>query len=306
MPQPVVITSELNRQKMSWANEPQPCSPSINRQKISWPKVAQPDRDITALSLLEEDTVSQPGPDGGGSVNTLTGTLCNNVETLPFEGETIMESRTEIMYETDEEEFMERVDTSPAVKAISTATRQFTVPGKTKYTAKRILSTPRVSRPVATANYNLAYFNLWWSRMAVEGRKEAKELRRLEEDAKKARLRRKYVKIKRLNDDVSQHQDAGASGDSRQFVNGMFEPNWRGGQTIERGKAEQGVGGGEGVPPDDIYERPQSLQENFEKFKYGTSDNKTLHVEMDILAPDFSVQQLGVDGGKLKVRVAGS
>ena len=59
-------------------------------------------------------------------------------------------------------------------------------------------------------------------------------------------------------------------------------------------------------PPDDIYERPQSLQENFEKFKYGTSDNKTLHVEMDILAPDFSVQELGVDGGKLKVRVAGS
>ena len=308
VPQPVVITSELNRQKMSWANEPQPYSPSINRQKISWPKVAQPDRDIPALSLLEEDTVSQPGPDGGGSVNTLTGTLCNNVETLPFEGETIMESRTEIMYETDEEEFMERVDTSPAVKAISTATRQFTVPGKTKYTAKRILSTPRVARPVATANYNLAYFNLWWSRMAVEGRKEAKELRRLEEDAKKAKLRRKFVKTKRLNDDVSQHQDAGASGNSRQFVSGLFEPNWRGGQTCEGGKAEQGVGGGEGVPPDDIYiyERPQSLQENFERFKYGTSDNKTLYVEMDSLAPDFSVQKLGVDGGKLKVRVAGS
>ena len=86
----------------------------------------------------------------------------------------------------------------------------------------------------------------------------------------------------------------------------MFEPNWRGGHTFEGGKAEQGVGGGEGVLPDDIYERPQSLQENFEKFKYGTSDNKTLHVEMDILAPDFSVQELGVDGGKLKVRVAGS
>ena len=75
--------------------------------------------------------------------------------------------------------------------------------------------------------------------------------------------------------------------------------------------AEQGVGGGEGVPPDDIYiyERPQSLQENFERFKYGTSENKTLktlNVEMDSLAPDFSVQTLGVDGGKLKVRVAGS
>ena len=117
-----------------------------------------------------------------------------------------------------------------------------------------------------------------------------------------------FVKTKRLNDDVSQHQDAGASGDPRQFVNGMFEPNWRGGQTCEGGKAEQGVGGGEGVPPDDIYiyERPQSLQEKFDRFKYGTSDNKTLNVEMDSLAPDFSVQELGVDGGKLKVRVAGS
>jgi hypothetical protein len=30
--------------------------------------------------------------------------------------------------------------------------------------------------------YNLTYFTLWWNRMAVEGRKDAKEKRRKEEE----------------------------------------------------------------------------------------------------------------------------
>ena len=39
----------------------------------------------------------------------------------------------------------------------------------------------------------MAYFNLWWSRMAVEGRKDAKEMRRKEEEARRLSRRMMFI-----------------------------------------------------------------------------------------------------------------
>ena len=66
---------------------------------------------------------------------------------------------------------------------------------RARNTAKRVLSaqSKKTSPP---GDYKLSYFNLCWSRMAVEGRKEAKETRRIvieemqSENTKKCKTRR--------------------------------------------------------------------------------------------------------------------
>jgi hypothetical protein len=72
------------------------------------------------------------------------------------------------MYETDEEEFCQA---EPIHYEDPVQVRE--PPKKTRKTAKRDVSA-RANRD----GYNLSYFNLWWSRMAVEGRREEKESRR--------------------------------------------------------------------------------------------------------------------------------
>ena len=269
--------------------------------------MAQPDPEMSKISDLSlpvslpaEDTLLKTGPGGGGGVNTLTGTVCNIVETHPIEGETIMESRTPTtIYETDEDEFMESEDTIPAVEASTTALRQCLEPEKTKKTAKRSLSAPRVFQ----GGYNLSYFNLWWSRMAVEGRREAKELRRLEEEAKRAKMRKMFIDIQGMNGKDVKHKDDEIPGSSREFVSSSVSDTKRVGISIEGGKPAQGVSGGRGVPNNATYERPQRLQaENF--MKYGTLE-KDNNLKVDILAPVVSVPELGGTEGKVKVRVAG-
>ena len=115
-------------------------------------------------------------------------------------------------YETDEEEFMreECRNTSPAVLVTGPALVHAREPDKTRNTAKRdLLAARNVKKGSATAQgYNLAYFNLWWSRMGVEGRKEAKEQRRKEEEAGRLRRRFKFTSsvtknIQNVSTDVS-------------------------------------------------------------------------------------------------------
>ena len=75
-----------------------------------------------------------------------------------------------VTYETDEDEFQGKDDSSPVVVTCFPALKHKKEPRKIKNTAKREMSAQR--RRIL--DYDLAYFNLWWSRMAVEGMREAK------------------------------------------------------------------------------------------------------------------------------------
>ena len=106
----------------------------------------------------------------------------------------------EARYETDEEEFSRedplgilpggsRLDTTPAVPAVPKQ-QQGTL--KRKNTAKRnVTAPPKISkRPDRNRDYNLGYFNLWWSRMEREGLKEERErLLELKKDVNMERLK---------------------------------------------------------------------------------------------------------------------
>ena len=104
-----------------------------------------------------------------GSVTAQTGTECN-----------IVQSHT-VIYDTDEEEF-----TRPGVEDVIPAVCSFSAvynlhkTVKRKYTAKRKTDTHSMS--------HLSYFTLWWRRMEVEGRKDAKRLRmKVEEEVMETR-----------------------------------------------------------------------------------------------------------------------
>ena len=288
-----VITSKTDRQKISWAKEPQPCSPSINRQKISWPKVAQPDpemSDISDLSLTvslpAEDIFPRTGPGGGGGVNTLTGTMCNIVE------RSVYETEIQPTYETDEEEFMS--DRSTAEETMSTALIPKKEPDETINTAKRKVSVQRSSRASAQ-QYNLAYFNLWWGRMAVEGRKEAKVMKKREEEEARSRRKRKWRTNGAQNMNGQDNMKDGAEVDSEQVESHQFVNIWRGGDLCNnRGKSGRGVGEGVELPSNKIHERSQDL----EKLKYGTSEDNLI-VELEYLAPGSPVESTdGMDNNE--------
>ena len=85
-----------------------------------------------------------------------------------------------ITYETDENEFLDAKDHSPAVATCGPALVLRRAPCKKKNTAKQDLVAPR--RGGTGSGYDLAYFKLWWARMEIEGRKQAKEQSRLEGD----------------------------------------------------------------------------------------------------------------------------
>ena len=198
---------------------------------------------VTALTGTLCNTLLRSSLEGESCVTTQTGTLCNTVLQPNWEGEqcvyaqtgsqsniineqptvyttdeeefcdgggTIMMMQTD--YETDEEEFMreECRNTSPAVLVTGPALVHAREPDKTRNTAKReLLAARNMKKGSATAQgYNLAYFNLWWSRIGVEGRKEAKEQRRKEEEAGRLRSRLKFTnsemqKIQNVSLDVS-------------------------------------------------------------------------------------------------------
>ena len=85
-----------------------------------------------------------------------------------------------MIYETDEEEFMEpgQDDVKPAVCSF---TAMYTV-HSTQYTVRRPVRNTARRKTAVQSGPNLAYFTLWWKRMEVEGRKEAKMKRSQEEE----------------------------------------------------------------------------------------------------------------------------
>ena len=104
-----------------------------------------------------------------------------------------------IINETDEDEFLDARDHSPAVATQEPALVPRKVPLKMKNTAKRNVVAPR--RGEARSGYDLAYFKLWWARMEIEGRKQAREQLRLDDFnlnvTKGARRKRMYVNVRR-------------------------------------------------------------------------------------------------------------
>ena len=113
-------------------------------------------------------------------MHALTGSLSNTI-TVPL--------ATQAEYSTDEDEFngCDRVK----VRLYDQARNPDKVPVKRRNTAYRNLSTT-VPASRAHQGYNLAYFNLWWSRMGVEARKEERlRLSIVEEESRKTRRKRK-------------------------------------------------------------------------------------------------------------------
>ena len=119
--------------------------------------------------IIEEGTEAGQG----GSVIAQTGTQCNIVKSKP------------VIYDTDEEEFLRPGDEviKPAVSTTFTALYSMQRPEKKKNTAKR-----------KTATYSLSYFTLWWMRMEVEGRKDAKRLKRMVEEETKCQKRKRKLR----------------------------------------------------------------------------------------------------------------
>ena len=141
-----------------------------------------------------------------------------------------------VTYETDEEEFLDKSDGSQATDGPDTEQR--VGPGKSRNTAKQ----QRSARRVGKIGYDLAFFNLWWSRMAIEGRREAKEtIRKREEEVL---TRRKLVKVRRrmtrVVDDVVDDLIVPTGG--CQNYNGL-----RGGNSFNRGNDNEGEGRGSPV-----------------------------------------------------------
>ena len=122
-----------------------------------------PRQEITT-KWMEEEVILKKDPDVGqvGSVTTHTGTVCNIVKPEI------------ILYDTDEEEFSRPGDTD-VIPAICTFSAVYTKhKTEKKNTAKRNMA--------KNLMHNLSYFNLWWRRMEVEARKDAKMSRKKEED----------------------------------------------------------------------------------------------------------------------------
>ena len=123
---------------------------------------------------------------------------------------------SQVHYETDEEEF------SQAAPTLFSALEQVQGPsGKSRNTAKRILSAQR-RKTSPEGEYNLSYFNLWWSRMAVEGRKEAKESVRIVNEEMQSRKTKKW----------KARRETKSAGKLTESIGGDISNNWMG---LERG-----------------------------------------------------------------------
>ena len=174
-------------------------------------------------------------------MNTLTGSM-SNIITTPL-----------VEYSTDEEEFEGR--DRAAVRLYEQAWNTENVPVKNKNTAKRNLSvTGKAQR--RQQGYNLAYFNLWWTRMGVEARKETKEMRLREEEQMRMRRKRKLNTMSLGTKRRVENDDDDTLADSSQMRTCLLR------NTLGVGTQLQGViveGEGEGVVPKDsrIYERSQ-------------------------------------------------
>ena len=163
----------------------------------------------------------------------------------------------DVVYETDEEEFMP--DKSTVVVTFSTAMNPVKGPVKILNTAKRNVSVQKIPRNTAQ-QYNLAYFNLWWVRMAVEGRKEAKERRRKEEEESRSMRKSKWRTSRRRGVNEKDTKVDGTEVNPSQVECQQEENTLRGGTDTYRGKSDWRGGEGVELPTDDtIYERSQAM-----------------------------------------------
>ena len=162
-----------------------------------------------------------------------------------------------LAYETDEDEFLDNLDSSPAVATDGPDTRLSGGPGRIENTAKRL----RSARRIDTIGYDLAYFNLWWSRMAIEGRKEAKENIKKEEEAVLGMKMRKIKIIKRkIGKEVERKKmEFDSTRNPTSDVLRQFRKDLRGGQPLEGGTEIEGEERGSPVSVHVIFEQPQVL-----------------------------------------------
>ena len=216
-------------------------------------------------------------------MHTPTGTLCNIVKEPIAEATELQDEETTEPdshedeepaptheYETDEDEFLHEPDTSTVACLAKPALDTEKRPVKTENTAKQ--------RKSAQLEYDLAYFNLWWARMAIEGRREAKELKKMEEEERLASRKRKWVEFgsnvakKRTSKDTKMIEDI-LSLPIRNNVNQSLEIT-RGGPDDNGGNSSEG-GNSVGVrQPATKTIHAQSLSfTSTEKLKYGTSEN---------------------------------
>ena len=155
---------------------------SVQSNILSTPLVEYSTDEEEFECRIEPDCVpiSEPDREGGRGVHALTGSLSNTI-TVPL--------ATQAEYSTDEDEFngCDKVE----VRLYDHARNPDKVPIKRKNTAYRNLSTT-VPASRTHQGYNLAYFNLWWSRMGVEARKEERlRLAIEEEESRNSRRKRK-------------------------------------------------------------------------------------------------------------------
>ena len=172
-----------------------------------------------------------------------------------------------IIYETDEDEFLDAKDQNSAVATCGQALISTTAPCEKKNTAQRDLVAQRKRRGVRSS-YDLAYFKLWWARMEIEGRKQAKQTKDQSEQGEGG-LRPKGVGGRRV-------RTAGRRGGSVKEVaqdqpyTSQFQESVRVGDHLRVGEIELlGVGRGSPVSEDfhAIIEQPRASEsrENIDK-----------------------------------------
>ena len=189
-----------------------------------------------------------------------------------------------IYYETDEDEFLDAQDHSPAVATTrEPALVPVREPHRRKNTAKRDVVAPR--RGGSGSGYDLAYFKLWWARMHIEGRKQAKEQLKLEEDLKLkvtggARRMKKYVNVRRgggpRNQSMNESEFNEKASHQDQLNIPQVQVNLRVGLCLEGGSSVMGEGRGSPVPrnfTEAILEQPRDFK--IEKDFNFTSDTGT-------------------------------
>ena len=170
-------------------------------------------------------------------------------------------------YSTDEGEFDRAVPISD--RTLYTAKG----PENKKNTARRRTAVPRGR----LLDYDLYYFNLWWRRMEVESRKEQKETLRREDEARRAKRKRKFL-ITLSGETQSREKISPVVFSEPEVHTGSFSNYLRAGDVTIPGVALEGVG--VMVPETDdininIYEQPQDSRQVKKRVTDGTRGSTT-------------------------------
>ena len=143
-------------------------------------------------------------------MTALTGTECN------------------IVYLTDEEEFMDTI----TIKTCKNVTKPSKSSGQKRQKSR---------------GYNLAYLNLWWSRMTRDAQREEKEMKEQEEEVKKKMRCRKWFKQSKQDVENDECSDKTQCSSQQSILNLCQATISNGEGGIFKGANYQGVRVGEGV-----------------------------------------------------------